>query len=187
MVSGFIQADATAVAAARARLDGPAGARRRIGVAWRSTNADYGAEKSLRLEDMLPALRRPDVIWVDLQYGDTAAERAALAGRHGITLWRDPAVDPLADLDAAAAQIAGLDLVITASNTAAHVAGALGVPVWLLLPAPGYGLLWYWLLDRDDSPFYPSARCYRQGRAGDWSGPVAAVAAALDAGPVPGT
>lgn len=187
MLSGFIQADVTAVAAARARLDGPAGGRRRIGVAWRSTNADYGAEKSLRLEDLLPVLRRPDVIWVDLQYGDTDAERAALAERHDITLWRDPAVDPLADLDAAAAQIAGLDLVITTSNTAAHVAGALGVPLWLLLPAPGYGLLWYWLLDRADLPFYPSARCFRQDRAGDWTGPVAAVAAVLEAGPVSGT
>lgn len=97
----------------------------------------------------------------------------------GIPVWQDPAVDPLMDMEAAAAQLACLDLVITVSNTAAHLAGALGVPVWLLLPAPGHGLLWYWMLERDDSPFYPSLRCFRQCKPGDWSGVIGKVAEAL--------
>ncbi len=171
-------ADRDATARQRQRLMAQAAGRPLVGLSWRSRNAAYGAPKSLELADLLPLLRR-DVFWVDLQYGETAAERSAVAAA-GATLWRDPEVDPLQDLDAAAAQAAALDLVITTSNTAAHLAGALGVPTWLLLPAPGYGLLWYWFLDRTDSPFYPAMRCFRQARAGDWGGVIAAVGKSLD-------
>jgi hypothetical protein len=178
MISGFLQADAAISAAYRSRLGGLAGGRPCIGLSWRSSNVAYGAQKSLALTDLAPLLQaRPDLFWVDLQYGDTAAERAAA----GVELWRDPAVDPLQDLDAAASQVAALDLVITSSNTTAHLAGALGVPTWLLLPAPGFGLLWYWQLDREDSPFYPSVRCFRQAAPGDWGAVIAALAPALEA------
>lgn len=178
MLSGFLIADRDVTARQRQQLEARAAGRPLVGLSWRSRNADYGAPKSLELMDLLPLLR-PDIFWVDLQYGDTSADRAAAAAA-GAEVWRDPHVDPLRDMDAAAAQTAALDLVITTSNTTAHLAGALGVPVWLLLPAPGYGLLWYWFLDRTDSPFYPSARCFRQSRAGDWTGVIKAVGAALD-------
>lgn len=181
MVSGFLQADAAATARQRARHDGPAGGRPRVGLAWRSASAAYGGQRSLRLEDLAPLLAGRPVFWVDLQYGDTAAERAGLAAGQGIEVWHDDAVDPLADLDAAAAQIAALDLVIAASNTTVHLAGVLGIPVWQMLPAPGHGLVWYWLLDRTDSPFYPALRCFRQSAGAEgWAGVVGAVAAALD-------
>ena len=177
MISGFLQADADASAAYRDRLATQSGGRPCIGLSWRSSNAVYGAQKSLALADLSPLLRaRPDLFWVDLQYGETAPERAEA----GDLLWHDPAIDPLRDLDATAAQYAALDLVITTSNTAAHLAGALGVPTWLLLPAPGFGLLWYWQLERADSPFYPAMRCFRQAAPGDWACVVAAVRTALD-------
>ncbi|MFC3678189.1 hypothetical protein [Ferrovibrio xuzhouensis] len=181
MVSGFLIADAGESARQRSRHDVLAGGRPRIGVAWRSGNADYGWHKSLRLADLAPVLRQRPVFWVDLQYGDTRTERTALAAEHGVDLWHDDAVDPLADLDAVAAQIAALDLVISVSNTAVHLAGALGVPTWLLLPPPGYGLLWYWSVDRPDSPFYPAVRGFRQqDAAAGWGAVVAGVAEALD-------
>lgn len=148
-------------------------------MSWRSANAEFGGGKSLALADLYPVLCRPDLFWVDLQYGDTSVERQDLMQSHGITLWRDPDVDPLASLDLAATQYAALDLVITVSNTSAHLAGSLGVPTWLLLPDPGFGLLWYWQLGRPDSPFYSAVRCFRQGGTGDWTRPVAQVAAAL--------
>lgn len=174
-------ADSAATATQRARLDGLAGGRPRVGIAWRSANATYGRQKSLRLDDLAPLLSGRSIFWVDLQYGDTAAERAVLAAAHGVELWHDDAVDPLADLDAAAAQIAALDLVITISNTAVHLAGALGVPTWLFLPAPGYGLLWYWQLGRADSPFYPSLRGFRQrDAAAGWAAVIDEVGLALD-------
>ncbi|WP_300298218.1 hypothetical protein [Ferrovibrio sp.] len=187
MLSGFLQADPAAIDAQRRRMGAMAGGRPRIGLSWRSANADFGPQKSLRLDDFTPLFAAVDAFWVDLQYGDTTAERTALQAGQDIALWRDPAIDPLRDMDAAAAQYAALDLVITTSNTAAHLAGALGLPVWLLLPAPGYGLLWYWFLDRPDSPFYSSLQCFRQERPGDWTGPVGLVAMALKArfGPKP--
>jgi len=178
MISAVLQADPAASRAYRDRLAGIAGGRPCIGLSWRIGNTAYGAQKSLALADLAPLLRgRPDLFWVDLQYGDTAAERAGCNAE----LWRDPEIDPLRDLDAAASQYQALDLVITCSNTAAHLAGALGRPTWLLLPAPGFGLLWYWQVDRADNPFYPSVRCFRQGRAGDWAGVLGSVSDALAA------
>lgn len=179
MPAGFLQADPAAAAAQHQSLHARSGGRPCIGLSWRSRNARFGAPKSLDVGDLLPLLRRKDLFWVDLQYGDTTAEHAA-AAQAGLELWRDPAIDPLADLDAAAAQYAGLDLVITASNTAAHLAGALGLPTWLLLPAPGHGLLWYWQTGRTDNAFYPGVCCFRQeaGEAG-WTGAVERVSEAL--------
>lgn len=179
MPAGFLQADPAAAAAQRQSLQALSGGRPCIGLSWRSRNARFGAAKSLGFDDLLPLLRRQDLFWVDLQYGDTATEHAA-AARAGLSLWRDPDVDPLADLDATAAQYAGLDLVITASNTAAHLAGALGLPTWLLLPAPGHGLLWYWQTDRTDNAFYPGVRCFRQaaGESG-WTAAIGRLSQAL--------
>jgi hypothetical protein len=75
----------------------------------------------------------------------------------------------------AAAQTAAMDLVITASNTAVHLAGALGRPAWLLTPE-GPGNHWYWFKQRSDSPWYPSLTLLRQKRPGDWSGVFATAA-----------
>jgi hypothetical protein len=181
MLSGFLKADPAAIDIQRRRLETQAAGRPRIGLSWRSANAGFGRQKSLQLGDLASLFAAVDAYWVDLQYGDTGAERAALASDSGVILWRDDSVDPLRDMDAAAGQYAALDLVITVSNTTAHLAGALGLPVWLLLPAPGYGLLWYWFLDRADSPFYPGLRCFRQQQPGDWSGPIRQAAEALEA------
>jgi hypothetical protein len=73
--------------------------------------------------------------------------------------------------------VAGLDLVITVDTSVAHLAGALGKPVWILLPA--YGTDWRWLRDRADTPWYPTARLFRQRTKGDWAPVVAEVTAAL--------
>ena len=71
----------------------------------------------------------------------------------------------LRDFADTAAVIAQLDMVISVDSSIAHLAGALGKPVWVLLPYPGD---WRWMLDRDDSPWYPSAQIFRQGRLGEW-------------------
>ncbi|MFN7307803.1 MAG: glycosyltransferase family 9 protein, partial [Acetobacteraceae bacterium] len=82
----------------------------------------------------------------------------------------------LADFADTAALIAGLDLVITVDTSVAHLAAALGKPVWLMLPfAPDFR----WLLDREDSPWYPNMRLFRQERPGDWDGVVRRIGAAL--------
>ena len=83
----------------------------------------------------------------------------------------------LSDFYDTAARMAELDLLITVDTSVAHIAGALGVRTWLLLPfAPD----WRWLLTRSDSPWYPSLTLYRQTDEGDWSAVMARVAADLD-------
>jgi ADP-heptose:LPS heptosyltransferase len=82
----------------------------------------------------------------------------------------------LADLADTAAVISHLDLVVSVDTVAAHLAGALGKPVWVLLPAVAE---WRWLPDREDSPWYPSARLFRQENAGDWASVASRVRDAL--------
>jgi ADP-heptose:LPS heptosyltransferase len=151
------------------------GARLRVGIAWH-TKADQAQGRRIDLQQLEPLLRTPDVRFVSVQYGDHRAEIAALKERCGVDILADPSVDQMKDLDGFAAQLAALDLVVTIDNSAAHFAGALGVPCWVLLPSLPE---WRWQLDRPDSIWWPSLRLYRQSRRGDWSGPVARLAADL--------
>jgi hypothetical protein len=80
------------------------------------------------------------------------------------------------DVGDTAATIAGLDLVVSVDTMVAHLAGALGKPVWLMLR---FAADWRWLLDRSDSPWYPTMCLFRQRRPGDWGGVVSDLAAAL--------
>jgi ADP-heptose:LPS heptosyltransferase len=91
-----------------------------------------------------------------------------------------PLLRPLVDFEDTAALIANLDLVITVDTAVAHLAGGLGRPVWILLP---YAADWRWLTGRDDSPWYPSAKLFRQRRAGDWGDVLLRVRQALIASP----
>jgi hypothetical protein len=75
--------------------------------------------------------------------------------------------EELHDFSQTAALVANLDLLISVDTSVAHLAGAMGKPVWLLLP---YLPDWRWLLDREDSPWYPTMRLFRQTTAGDWAG-----------------
>jgi Flp pilus assembly protein TadD len=139
-----------------------------VGLSWRGgVDPQSGASRSIPLQSWEPVLRVPGVHFVSLQYGDTRAEIEATREKTGarILYWGD--ANPLADLDGFAAQVAALDLVISVDNSTVHMAGALGVPTWTLLPfAPS----WRWLLGREDSPWYPTAvRLLRQAKPGDWS------------------
>ncbi len=151
------------------------GRRPLVGIAWHTTNPKWGRLRNVPLADLARTLHGAGAEMVVLQYGDCAEEVAALAAA-GIAIALPAGLDRKDDLEGLAAQIAATDLVVTIDNATAHLAGALGHPVWLLLShAPD----WRWLMGRDDSPWYPSARLFRQTRSGDWSGPAEAVARAL--------
>ena len=120
----------------------------------------------------------PGITFVVLQYGispgDPEITRLGLENLQIV----DGDIEARKNLDGSAAQVAAMDLVITVSNTTAHLAGAQGVPVWALLPS-GPGCLWYWFQDRNDSPWYPSMRIFRQNNPGAWQAVVDDVARTL--------
>jgi tetratricopeptide (TPR) repeat protein len=165
--TGYLRADAARAATLRARLKRPA-AQLLVGLSWRSRNDRYGALKSLALEQLAPLLALPGVTGVDLQYGDTGAERAALRKNHGIELAHCEDIDNYHDLDGLAALIEACDVVVSVSNTTVHLAGALGKPALVLLPH-ALGRIWYWHQHGERSLWYPSCRLLRQTQAGDWT------------------
>ena len=95
-------------------------------------------------------------------------------------------IDYMVELDDfadTAALVANLDLVIAVDTSVAHLAGAMGKPVWVLLP---YAPDWRWLLEREDSPWYPTMRLFRQKSRGDWGEVIDRVAQALEVRRIPG-
>jgi tetratricopeptide (TPR) repeat protein len=177
----YLQADPALVEDFRARYRS-SGKRHIVGLTWRSRNALVGDYKSLPLTDWAAILAQDDVLFVDLQYGDTQDERRLVKQRFGIDILHDDSVDQLVDIDRFAAQAAAMDLVIGTSNSGLHISAALGRPCWGLLPA-GAGRLWYWFLEGDRSPWYADLRLFRQqpGAAGNWGAVIAQAGTALRA------
>ena len=149
---------------------------RLVGVSWRSSNAEFGNHKSIQLRSLAPIWQAvgPETSFVDLQYGNTTEERE-LAGLDLVHLER---LDLQDNIDGVAALISACDIVITVSNTIAHLAGALGVPVWVIAPG-GIGKLWYWGIGPSATPWYPSAVVFRRNASDSWDDVIARVALRL--------
>jgi tetratricopeptide (TPR) repeat protein len=147
-------------------LPGPCPGRRplRIGVAW-AGNPRYKADRqrSMELKTMLPLLRTPGVTWISLQKGPAQEQLAGLPS--DLIVWDGSGNDR--DLAETAALVATLDLVISTDTCVAHLAGAMGKPVWILLP---YLSDWRWMQQVETSPWYPTAQLFRQQAPGDWAG-----------------
>jgi tetratricopeptide (TPR) repeat protein len=173
---GYLAPDPARRDALAQRYRTRAAGRRLVGFSWRSGNAETGAQRSIPLAEWLPLFRRPDCLFVNLQYGDVAAELDAFAHAHGVDLLHDAEIDPLRDLDGFAAQVAALDIVVTADNSTVHMAGALGVPVLALLSAVPD---WRWQRSGGQTPWYRSARLLRQASAGQWASVIGEAAAQL--------
>jgi Tfp pilus assembly protein PilF len=145
-----------------------------IGVAWQGSPEHMkDRQRSFRLAELEPLSRVPGVRLFSLQKGFGAEQLADCSCRF-------PIVDlgsRLGDLMDTAAAIKALDLVVTPDTALAHLAGALGAPVWVALP---FATDWRWLLGREDSPWYPSLRLFRQERWGDWGEVFERMAVALD-------
>lgn len=176
----YLRADVERTKALRARYEklGQPGDRL-VGLAWRSANWLIGSYKSLDLERLLPLLRRPDTVWINLQYGDVRDEIAMFAKAHGIVVHEDETVDPTHDLDGLAAQIMALDDVVSTSNSTVHFAGGLGKQCHVLLPY-GRGRFWYWPRHGERTPWYESIHLIRQTEPGDWSAAIALARQSLD-------
>ena len=143
----------------------------RVGVVWSGSMVGVIDRRPIDLRLLRPLWEVPDVSWFSLQFGDRSRDLSLLDGVKiaDLSPW-------LADFAETAAAIRHLDLVITIDTSVAHLAGALGRLTWVLLP---YNSDWRWLREREDSPWYPTARLFRQGQEGDWSCVAREVAAAL--------
>lgn len=139
-----------------------------VGISWVSKNLKFGESKSTTLAQWAEILRTPNVRFVDLQYGNTSAERAAVERDLGVKVEHVKGLDLHDDLDEVAALTSACDLVVTVSNTAAHIAGALGVPAWVLIPG-GIGKFWYWGHEGTTTPWYPRLTLIRQKNQHDWA------------------
>jgi hypothetical protein len=172
----YLTADRAKAARWRARLDklAPQGFGR-VGLVWagRPTHGN-DFNRSMCLTKLAPITDLPDTAFVSLQMGPAQAEIGNYFGAAPvINLGAEISdfADTMAILD-------GLDRLIAVDTSVAHLAGAMGKPVSVLLPfAPD----WRWLLERNDSPWYPTMSLYRQDRPGDWAGAVAKAAAMLRA------
>lgn len=142
------------------------------GISWHSSRKQLGPHKSVQLEQLVSALDPAQCHFVTLQYGDTRAERQALVESHGIEVQSLEEIDCFDDIDGLASLIEACDVVVTVSNSTAHLAGALGKKTLLLLPW-SEGRLWYWANHDGSNPWYPSIEMLAQQAMGDWLHPLA--------------
>ena len=152
----------------------------RVGLAWAGQPKHQNdRNRSLKLETLRPLLQVPGIDWYSLQKGEDAEAQLDPFNQQSLAHGQ-PTVAALGPLftsfhDTAQA-LARLDVVVTVDTSVAHLAGAMGVPMCMLIPfVPD----WRWQVNRSDSPWYSSARLFRQHNAGDWSSVVTGVAAAL--------
>jgi hypothetical protein len=175
----YLHADPERIAVWRQRLAPLPG--RKVGLVWSgSPRADdprsrlIDRRRSMALDWLAPLASVPDISLISLQKGEAAVQ--AQTPPSGMVL-HDPSSE-LQDFADTAALVEALDLVISVDTSVAHLAGALGKPLWVL---NRYDQCWCWLAGRTDSPWYASARLFQQKTHGDWTAVIHAVTAALRA------
>lgn len=138
--------------------------RRRVGIGWSGRRDTWiNRHKAVKFEHIADLIQRfPNVQWVNLQADATDEENSVLSSL-GVSHYPNT----IKDWADTAGLVHHLDLVIGVDTSISHLAGAMGRPLWVMLPQ--YALDWRWLLDRGDSPWYPSAKLFRQPVRGDWT------------------
>jgi hypothetical protein len=155
--------------------------RPRVGLVWAGSPRKelpganrIDSQRSIAFDQLAPLFEIAACEFYSLHKGDDALEQLrASAWRHAVV----DRTDELQNFSDSAALIENLDLIISVDTSVAHLAGALGKPLWLL---NRYNTCWRWLADREDSPWYPTARLFRQDATREWTLVMARVAAALD-------
>ena len=150
----------------------PSGEGLRIGLIWSGESRAH-SDQSLSLRHLAPLLRLPGITWYSLQPGEQGAELTQLPEAKGV---QDLSPN-IQDFTEAAALAGQLDLIISVDAPLAHLAGGLGLPLWVLLPsAPD----WRWTTDGETAHWYPTARPFHQSRPGDWASVVDEVRRVLE-------
>jgi hypothetical protein len=145
----------------------------RIGAVWSGNPAHTNdRNRSIPINVLSPVLTSATPGWVSLQKTLRPGEAELLRAAGAIDF-----SDQLADFEDTAGVLAQLDLLVSVDTSVAHLAGALGIPTWILLP---YAPDWRWFLERDDSPWYPTVRLFRQTEPGNWDSVMTRLAKALE-------
>lgn len=165
----YVFSEATRVESCRQMLK--LSPRKRIGIAWRGSALNkLNHKRSIALQTLL-TIYHPDLDFICLQHDVTQDEKTVLDAYaipyYGLEL---------SSFEGTAALMSCLDLVVTIDTSIAHLAGAMGKPVWIVL---SFSPDWRWLLEREDSPWYPTARLFRQTTLGDWQSPLQHIKDAL--------
>ena len=171
---GYLKGDPDAIARWRQRLDALPGAYK-VGISWRGgRRSTRQSVRSVTLEQWIPILRREGISFVSLQYTDCREELEAFERDHGIPVHHWP--EAIDDYDQTAALVCALDLVISVQTAIVHLGGALGKPVWVMVPAVAE---WRYLQSGERLPWYPAVRLFRQTTPGEWAPVIEQLALAL--------
>lgn len=148
----------------------------KIGISWRGGRRYTNQQgRSVELNNLMPIFQQQSATFINLQYTDCQVELEQIQRFYGIEIhhWQE-AID---DYDETAALVSALDLVISVQTAIVHLSGALGKPVWVLVPTTAE---WRYLAEGERMPWYPSARLFRQPRPGDWRTVIERICAALE-------
>ncbi len=138
------------------------------GISWKSSASLVGKNKSVTLELLKEIILLPNIIFIDLQYGETSEEKQIFLKKHKVKIFKNENIDNLNDINALSLQIKLCDFVVTISNTTAHLSGAIGKKTYLMLPK-GNGKYWYWSQKDNKCLWYPSVEVIEQKKKGEWS------------------
>jgi len=162
------------------KLSGPLGGRKLCGLSWKSSSVSVGRKKSMNLIELVEILALKNIAFLNLQHGDNYSEVQAVEEALSINIINAHEVDLYEEMDHVLSMIDACDIILTTSNSTAHMAGALGKEVILLLPY-SVGKIWYWFDVDGMSLWYPSVTILKQEIQGDWSYPIRTAKALLEA------
>ncbi|MEX0728417.1 MAG: tetratricopeptide repeat protein [Planctomycetaceae bacterium] len=177
--AGYLIADTALREPWRSRVRTGGEAKLNVGMSWQGGKDPIARrQRSTSLSDWEPLFQQAEIEWWNLQHGSCRDEWNEFRDIRRLNSLRPtPDFDPLQEQEPLAALIAELDLIISIDNAVVHLAGALGRPAWVLLPAVAD---WRWQLDRDDSLWYPSLKLFRQKSPQNWADVFREVALLLD-------
>jgi len=136
----------------------------KVGISWHSIGRK-NQDKNLKLEQLLKILTLDNFEFINLQYGETSNERKSFENKFGVKITNYEHINLMDDFENLVALINSCDLILTISNTTAHLAGSIGKTTYLLLSKYS---LWYWLMSRPHSLWYPNVKLFRQTKYGVW-------------------
>lgn len=164
----WLKADPELVAQLQRKYDEKFPGQQRWAISWHTVRNIVGAPRSIKILELTSLLNLHGIAWFNTQYGDSSSEISELVTAGVTPPWDDLEIDQTHDINALAAQLSAMDGLVSISNTTVHLAGALGVPTYMLLPK-SFPVIWYWGYEGNSSPWYPSVHIIRNSQKNGWT------------------